>query len=50
MCMGKEREYTPCMSACPKTCSNYNVYDKIKNNCEFACVEGCGCEDGMVSQ
>ena len=46
--MGKEREYTPCMSACPKTCSNYNMYDRIKNNCQFACVEGCGCGDGMV--
>merc|ERR1712202_36205 len=33
----------------PKTCENFNSYDKIKSNCPYACVEGCSCSDGMVS-
>lgn len=51
MCYGKSREYNPCMSACPKTCDNYNSYDKIKSNCEYACVEGCDCcgSEGLVT-
>ena len=49
MCYGKEREYSPCMSACPKTCDNFNDYDKIRNNCPLSPVEGCSCEDGMVN-
>ena len=49
MCYGAERDYSPCMSACPKTCENFNSYDKIKSNCPYACVEGCSCSDGMVS-
>lgn len=49
MCYGAERDYSPCMSACPKTCENFNSYDNVKSNCPYACVEGCSCSDGMVS-
>ena len=48
MCYGKGREYDPCISACPKTCHNYNEYEKIAEACEFACVEGCSCPEGTV--
>lgn len=48
MCMGREREYSPCISACPKTCSNYETYSEVSETCEYACVEGCDCPSGYV--
>jgi len=38
--------YSPCTSACPKTCKNFNKYEDVE--CSNTCVEGCECEPGMV--
>lgn len=47
MCPGCQK-YSPCLSACTKTCDNFECYSEVKADCEETCVEGCECPDNMV--
>ncbi|KAI8495841.1 hypothetical protein Bbelb_262570 [Branchiostoma belcheri] len=40
--------YAPCVSACPKTCTNYKHWDMVDEKCEETCVEGCDCPEGEI--
>ncbi|XP_066271768.1 von Willebrand factor-like [Branchiostoma lanceolatum] len=40
--------YAPCVSACPKTCTNYKHWDMVEEKCEETCVEGCDCPEGEI--
>jgi len=45
----KEREvYKSCGTACPATCTNYELLKSGKLNCLDVCKTGCFCEDGLV--